>query len=300
MRYLLLFCFLVVISPVLSAQVRSNPFELTDRLPEAAPGTTAPRQYSPFDIRPGATTPGQATSFAPASAPDPATSGPIVIQSTDPNKGQGSLLAINLILLLGMAVLWVLYGKFYRTCLRSTTNSSMMKQIFSRRSGGELTALWIGYFFFNFVLGFYVYLFAINHDLSLGVNIWLSWGLYSLFVAGLVGLKQWVLWAYARLFPVRKEISYYAFMVMVFSILIGLFLVPVNLLASYVTEGWKIPVIYGALITIVLVYVFHLLRGAVVAKRYVFQRPVHILLYICAVEIAPLLLIYRYLSDTLV
>ncbi len=303
MRYLLLLFLLILSTPTLLAQDRSNPFELTERLPAAATRVSSKREYSPFDIRPAGPNAAPGASTAPASAantsPTAATSGPIVIQSTDPNKGQGSLLAINLILLLGMAVIWLLYGKFYRTCLRSTTNSSMMKQIFSRRSGGELTALWIGYFFFNFVLGFYVYLFAINHDISLGVGIWSSWALYALFVAGLVGLKQWVLWAYARLFPVRKEVSYYAFMVMVFSILTGLFLVPFNLLASYVTEEWTLPVIYGALGTIVIVYCFHLLRGAVVAKRYVFQRPVHILLYICAIEIAPLLLIYRYLSDTL-
>jgi hypothetical protein len=162
-----------------------------------------------------------------------------------------------------------------------------------------LAALWVGYLFFNFALGFYFYLFAVRHDISLNYNIWISWGLYTLLVAGMMGLKQWLLWVYARLFPVRKEVSYYAFMVMVFCILTGLFLVPVNLLVSYVTDAWKMPILYGAVAVLVVVYCFHLLRGVVVAKEYVFQRPVHILLYICAIEIAPLLLIYRYLSDTL-
>lgn len=222
-----------------------------------------------------------------------------MIQSADPNKGKGSLLAINLILLLGMAVVWVLYGDFYRQCMRSTVNSGLMKQIYSRRSGGELAALWVGYLFFNAVLGFYLYLFAARHDISLGYNIWANWGIFTLLVAGLMGLKQWLLWIYARLFPVRKEVSYYAFMVMVFSILTGLFLVPVNLLVSYITDAWKLTFLYGAVIVLIGVYGFHLLRGVVVAKEYVFQRPVHILLYICAIEIAPLLLIYRYLSDTL-
>ena len=288
----------MLLLPALTAQDRSNPFELTDRLPEVAASSRPQKEYSPFDIRPaGELSPGQ-PSPAPATAA-PQDAGPIVIQSTDPNKGRGSLLAINLILLLSMAVVWVLYGKFYRQCMRSTVNSSLMKQIFSRRSGGELAALWVGYLFFNFALGFYFYLFAVRHDISLNYNIWISWGLYTLLVAGMMGLKQWLLWVYARLFPVRKEVSYYAFMVMVFCILTGLFLVPVNLLVSYVTDAWKMPILYGAVAVLVVVYCFHLLRGVVVAKEYVFQRPVHILLYICAIEIAPLLLIYRYLSDTL-
>lgn len=299
MRYLLWLCSLALLSPVLIAQDRSNPFELTNRLPAAAQSASPQQQeYSPFDIRPAGNNNAGQPSTAPAAAPSKA-SGPIVIQTTDPNKGQGSLLAINLILLLSLAVIWVFYGKFYRLCMRSTVNSSLMKQIYSRRSGGELAALWVGYFFFNFVFGFYLYLFAIRHDISLGVNIWASWGLYTLLIAGLTGLKQWLLWVYARLFPVRKEVSYYAFMVMVFSILTGLFLVPINLLVSYVTDAWEIPFLYVALVVLIGVYGFHLLRGVMLAKQYVFQRPVHILLYICTIEIAPLLLIYRYLSDTL-
>ncbi|MEM6769938.1 MAG: DUF4271 domain-containing protein [Bacteroidota bacterium] len=305
MRYFILLCLLVMCFPVLHAQDRSNPFELTSRLPAAgarqpATSATTGQPYSPFDIRPAATSTASFPNLAPASAPNASrTPGPIVIQPTDPNKGQGSLLAINLILLLSLAIIWVLYGKFYRQCMRSTVNSSLMKQIFSRRSGGELGALWVGYLFFNIVLGFYLYLFAIRHDISFGLNIWLSWGVCTLFVAGLTGLKQWLLWIYARLFPVRKEVSYYAFMVMVFSILTGLFLVPVNLMVSYVDEAWKVPILYGAIAVLVIIYTFHLLRGGIVAKQYVFRRPVHIMLYICAIEVAPLLLIYRYLSDTL-
>jgi len=204
---------------------------------------------------------------------------------------------LPLILLVTLAVIWVLYGKLFRQCLRATSNSSVMKQLYTRRSGGELSALWVGYLFFNAALGFFLYLMAVRFDAALEQGIWRNWLLFTLIVAGLTGLKQWLLWCYARLFPVRKEVSYYAFIVMVFCILTGLFLVPVNLLVSYAPAGWQSTFLYGGAALLITVYVFHLLRGGLIAREYVFQRPVHIMLYICAVEIAPLLLIYRYLSD---
>ncbi len=86
---------------------------------------------------------------------------------------------------------------------------------------------------------------------------------------------------------------------MVFSILAGLILVPVNLLASYAPEAYRGFFLYAGLGSLTLLYGLHLLRGLFIANRYLGSRPVHILLYICTIEIAPLLLIYRYLRNTL-
>ncbi|MEL7159640.1 MAG: hypothetical protein AAFN92_02690, partial [Bacteroidota bacterium] len=207
---------LLVVSLVtsLAGQDRSNPFELTDRLSAVAvPTATAERpDYSPFDVRPA----GRTTYPAPAAAADSPIArsrgnGPIVIQSTDPDEGKGSILAIQLLLLIGLASLWVLYGDLLRQCLRGTVNDAVMTQLYTRRSGGQVSALWLCYCFFYLAAGFYVYLFAVRHDVSLNLGIWGSWVTYTLAIAGLVGLKHIILLLYGRLFPVRKEISRYAF-----------------------------------------------------------------------------------------
>lgn len=306
-RLLLLLLLFVAASP-LPAQDRSNPFEITTRLPQGGQKSAPGQPYSPFDVRPAgprtASPPsgvGGATYPAPAAAPaaNARGAGPLVIQSSDPDKGKTSLLAINLLLLLLLAVIWVLFGPLYRQCLYGTVNSGVMKQLYTRRSGGELSALWIGYGFFNFALGFFLYLLASRFDAALTQGIWQNWGLFTLFVAGFTGLKQWLLWVYARLFPVRKEVSYYAFIVMVFCLLTGLFLVPLNLLVCYAPNEWRAVFLYGALSGLAGLYLFHLLRGGLVARNFLVQRPVHIMLYIWAVEIAPLLLIYRYLTNSI-
>lgn len=259
---------------------------------------------NPFDLRPGETATAYPTSSAPAAAPQSGTDrtrrGPLVIQSTDPNEGKGSILTIHIILLLALAGLWLTFGDLLRQCLRSTLNDGLMNELYTRRSGGELGALWACYFFFFLTGGFYIYLLTTYFNVSTGMGIWGSWLSYSLVVAAALGLKNLVLVLYARLFPVQREVSRYVFAIMVFSILAGLFIAPINLLVSYAPEGWRDSFIYGGLAIFCVIYFLHLFRGVFIANRLLASRPVHILLYLCAIEIAPLLLIYRYLSDTLV
>jgi hypothetical protein len=311
LRYSLTLLVVFLFSFVAVAQTGDNPFELKERLPAtAAPENTAAATVptgNPFDLSRG-TASALNPSNAPAAAPERNATGnlrsgqttsPLVIQSTDPNKGRGSLLAIHVMLLLLLSGLWLLFGDLLRQCLRSTVNEGLMNQLYTRRSGGELGALWACYIFFFFSAGFFVYLLATRFDLSLGLGIWGSWLTYSLVVAAAVGIKNLVLLFYARLFPVRREVNRYAFAIMVFSILVGLFIAPINLLISYAPAGWRMTFIFGGLALIAGVYLLHLFRGIFIASRLATSRPVHILLYICAIEVAPLLLIYRYLSNML-
>ena len=309
LRYLQTLLVILSLSFALSAQTAANPFELTERLPAsvATEAAVVVPTGNPFDLRPGTGIALQPPS-APAAAPKKNgpestrrgnTTVPLVIQSTDPDKGKGSILAIHIILLLLLSGLWLLFGDLLRQCLRGTVNDGLMNQLYTRRSGGELGALWACYVYFFFSAGFFMYLLAMRFNISLGMGIWGSWLTYSLVVAAAVGIKNLVLLFYARLFPVRREVSRYAFALMVFAILAGLFIAPINLLISYAPAGWRTTFIYGGLALIVSAYLLHLFRGIFIANRLATSRPVHILLYICAIEIAPLLLIYRYLSDML-
>ncbi|OAV43494.1 DUF4271 domain-containing protein [Lewinella sp. 4G2] len=287
----------------LGAQDRSNPFEITARLPQSTRvGDTTVAQgppLTPFDIRRGPGTVNPSNS-APAAAQNLPRSGPLVIQTADPNKGKGAIVAIQLILLVGLASLWVLFGGLLRQCIRGTVNESLMNQLYTRRSGGEETALWICYSFYFLVIGFFLHLLTAHYSVGLGRNVWLSWLTYSLVAAAAVNLKQWVVWVVGRLFPVRKETSRYAFVLMVFSILAGIVFVPINLGVSYAPENLRVTFLYAGVAVAALLYFLHLTRGFFIIGPVAATRPVHLLLYICAIEIAPLLLFYRYLNSSLI
>ena len=300
-------------------QDRSNPFEITSRLPADTSSVGQPVNdttgYSPFDIRPS----GQRPATAPPSAntaPAPPCcetvtvapnaerprsaerrSGPLIIPPNDRGSGRGAVLAIHLILLIALASLWVLFGNLLAQVLRGTLNDNLLNQIYARRSGGEETTLWICHLFFFLTAGFYVHLFAAHYAVAIHPDVWLSWLTCSAGVAGLVALKRLVVYMIGGLFPIRKDTSKYAFVLLVFSVLIGIVFVPINLAVSYAPEAVRVAFLYGGLAVVALLYGLHLVRGLLVAGPLATSRPLHLILYICAVEIAPLLLFYRYFSS---
>jgi len=317
LRYLICSFSLLLLTASLFAQGARNPFELTARLPvqssvdQADSLPQARVSDNPFDLRPKSTASSTSTAPAPLrpNAPSEATpengvrndqrNGPLVIQTTDPDKGKGVLLVIHLSLLIILAGLWLLFGGLLRQCLSATVNEGIMNQLYTRRSGGELGALWACYIYFFLAAGFYIYLLTTNFDIGLSYGIWGSWLTYVLVVAALLGVKKMILVLFSFLFPVRKEVSRYVFALMVFAILGGLFIAPINLLISYAPGEWRTTFLYAGVMGLMTIYALHLIRGMFMANRLFFSRPVHFLLYICTVELAPLLLIYYYVSGLL-
>ena len=266
-------------------QGQQNPFELTDRLPADERAAVAADTGAAI-----APVPPVRLQMATEKAAAPAVTG---------GNSSSGIIFIHLLLLLGLASLWVLFRNLLLQCLAATFNDSVMTQLYRRRSGGQVSALWMCYLFFLLSAGFFLLLAGAFSGLDLGLGLWGGWLTCTLIVASAIGIKFFVLGLLGRIYPLRKELSQYAFALMVFSILTGLLLVPVNLLISYAPEPLRPYFLYGGAGLLVVVYLLHLLRGLFIANQYVGRRPLHFLLYLCTIEIAPVLLVYRYLSSTL-
>jgi len=298
LRYLILLIAFLLLTTPLVAQAKGNPFELTERLPKTALTAQSPQEATgnPFDL---VLTQPNNTGSSLSSKARTNQQGPLVIQSIDPNKGKGTILGIQIGLLLTLAGLWLLFGNLLRQCFRGTINEALMNQLYSRRSGGELGALWACYLFSFLSIGFFLHLLTTHFNVGIGLSVIASWLTYALVIAAILGLKQFVLGIYARLFPVRKDIGRYIFTVMVFTIITGVIIAPINLLVTYAPESWRSLFFKVGLLSLTLLYVVHLLRGLLNSTRLALSRPVHFLLYICAIEIIPMLMLYRFVSDTI-
>lgn len=284
---------LLVSSAVLTGQSGGNPFDLTDRLPAGAQPVAEPAAgdsaANPFDLAPAAEPAEEIILTVPADEGGSADAGP-----------HRAVIFIHLLLVLLVTSIWVLFRNLLQLCVRAILNDNIMTQLYRRRSGGQISALWLCYLFFLLSAGFFLYLVATDYGLQLPVTgVWSSWLTYTLLVMGAVGLKLVLLTLIGRIYPLRKELSRYTFVLMVFSILVGVLLVPVNLLISYAPEGFRHFFLLAGVAVLAVVYLLHLVRGLFIANQYVGSRPLHFLLYICTIEIAPLLLVYRYLSDAL-
>lgn len=281
---------LVLLATALTAQRNDNPFELTDRLPaEAEEYSPTDTPDNPFELRPDA-----------ADEPEVVTVAPTAPEDGETSRRERSIIFVHLLLVLLVTSLYVLFRDLLGQCMRAILNDNVMTQLYRRRSGGQISALWMCYLFFLLSAGFFLYLVSIEYGLTLPVTgVWSSWLTFTLLVMGAVGFKLVLLTLVGRIYPLRKELSRYTFVLMVFSILVGVLLVPVNLLISYAPEDYRPLFLLGSLVVLAIVYLLHLVRGLFIANYYVGSRPLHFLLYICTIEVAPLLLVYRFLRNSL-
>lgn len=115
-------------------------------------------------------------------------------------------------------------------------------------------------------------------------------------IAGFYVVKHLLLSIVRFVFPVEKEVSRYSFTVMVFNIITGIFLAPMILFTAYSSEGISDAVIKLTLALLLGIILFRGLRGLFIANRFFAWHKFHFFLYLCAVELAPLLVTFKLLN----
>ncbi|MBK8109486.1 MAG: DUF4271 domain-containing protein [Saprospiraceae bacterium] len=115
-------------------------------------------------------------------------------------------------------------------------------------------------------------------------------------VCGIYLFRHAFMWLLGALFPVSKESSLYSYIILVFNILLGLLIVPVNLMLAYGPEAMYSLVLYMGIGAIVLFYVMRTLRGLSISIFLIGQGIVPFFIYLCTAEIAPVLVMIRAIS----
>lgn len=115
----------------------------------------------------------------------------------------------------------------------------------------------------------------------------------------LLGLRHLLLTFIGFVFPVKKEMDRYQFLMVVTGISMGLFIAPVNIFFPYLNEEWKQIFILVTFIFIGFILLYHYLRGLTLGVRFIGSHQFHFLLYICTVEIAPVLILVKLIINSL-
>lgn len=115
----------------------------------------------------------------------------------------------------------------------------------------------------------------------------------------LLGLKHLFLTFIGFIFPIKKEMDRYQFLMVVTGISMGLFVSPMNIFLPYLNEEWKQISILGTLVFLGLVLLYHFLRGLTLGVRFIGSHQFHFLLYLCIVEIAPVLILVKLIINSL-
>ncbi len=270
-----------------------NPFEIVPRLdmPESqeqaieSPDSIAKETGNPFDIihDPGiAKRKRKKTILPPAGTP------------VSPQSDSSLFRFILVVFILSMVA-------FLLTILRSIAvksfsafvNNNTLNQLYRDQEGRGISPFLLLYVMFLMNLGIFLYfcldvygIRPLNHQL----------GLFALCLAASFGLflgKHLLLSLVSFIFPVKKEISRYHFLIIIYGIVIGFLLVPFNLFLAFGPESALRNVIFFLLLALGLVYVYRYFRAMAIASKFLVFHKFHFLLYICTIEITPVIIILK-------
>jgi hypothetical protein len=272
-------------SPVDSATLGGNPFDLQPRLAPTAPDRPLNESASPANPFELSTRPAEQVA-----APSPATNVPV---TTPKEENQSWLLPALIGLLALTATLYLFFRALYRKAYRAMFNDNLLSQLYRERSGGNLGGFILTYLLFLLSAALFINLLAIKTGYASITFpnyqfMWLLGIISTVFVA-----KHLALALIGYIFPIGKEASRYSFTIMIYAIVLGPLLALACLALAYAEPQLQPVLLYAVAGLVVVAYLIRSLRGLFIANRFLVGHGFHFLLYLCAIEIIPLLWIYK-------
>jgi len=126
-----------------------------------------------------------------------------------------------------------------------------------------------------------------------------TFGALCLFILGLGGvyfLKHIQLKILSFILPFRQEIEAYNFILANTNKALGFIIVPLLFLIAYTPSSGQTMTLYFSLILLSLIYIYRALKGLATAGSIMSFHKFHFFVYLCAVEIAPIVILLKILS----
>ncbi|MFW6225016.1 MAG: DUF4271 domain-containing protein [Bacteroidota bacterium] len=220
------------------------------------------------------------------------------IEKKETTYGSDWILGVLIISLVIFITTRLFYNKYIKNIRKSTYNFNIAERTF-RETNIIAKRAW---FFLNLVfilnMGLFAYELCIFSDVNLR-DIWhpVYWMLlFSLCIFIIYFTKYIACHITGFLFNRQKLFSEYLFNIFLYNKNTGIFLFPVIIAIPYVPEHIKRVLIIIGLVIIVWFLFWRLIRSLqlVINKKVSFF---YLILYLCILEILPLLVLYRYFND---
>ncbi len=193
-------------------------------------------------------------------------------------------------------LLLTVYRSYFNKVYQTFLSSNLLKTIYQKVSNSNNYSVFIllySIFFFNLAL--FVYLVCINFGISIAPTGY-TFFIILLSIILFFTIRHVVLNFLGNIFPLKENIGLYSFLIINFNIGIGVVLLPLNLFIAYVSPEIARLIIYATFGILVLFIMYKSIRGLDIAKKVISYHKLHFFLYLCAIEIAPILILIKYLS----
>ncbi len=174
--------------------------------------------------------------------------------------------------------------------LRSVFNINMMK--LTKRDEASNNSFLLALMYIVFLINFSVFIYLLQkyYTSQEGIKIWVF---CFLAILGIYLIRHLAMWLLGQIFPVEKESSLYSYIILVFNIMFGISIIPLNLMLKYGPESLIKPLFIAGLALFAIYYLIRNLRGLSISIYLIGQGIVSFFIYLCVFEIAPILVIVR-------
>ncbi len=206
------------------------------------------------------------------------------------------LLIIFLTLTIFLALIVVSDRTIMNKLYRSLINDNFLNNFLREQRGETALQLFFLYVFFVVNLGLFAYFFM-NGVLQVEaeVKLWQTIGIVAAIYTG-----RYLFMQYLKIFVrAGRELNQYYFTIVVFNIFFGLVVFPLNAFAAFAPVTVALSAIYLGLFLFVIIYLLRQLRGLFIGSKYLFGSQFHFFIYLCTVEIAPLLILGKFFVSIL-
>jgi len=97
------------------------------------------------------------------------------------------------------------------------------------------------------------------------------------------------------LFKIERTTSLYSFVIMIYNLLFGIILIPLNFLLAFGPTGFIGILVYIAISLGVIIVLMRTIRALFISMEFVGDRFFQLILYLCAFEIAPMWILVKFL-----
>ncbi len=210
-----------------------------------------------------------------------------------PNIWMGGIVLILAVL---MAILNTAHGTDLQRTMRSFTNQNILNFNFRSQKGRLSTMYILAYILYAISVGAFLYLLGWYFGVPALTGSIYSALICMAFVAVLIFARHTFLRIIGWIMPFDKELSMYNYMIAVFNQVLGITLLPFIIVAAFAPDPLKKIALFGGLAVILLVYIYRSIRGFMISGKFLSAHKFHFFLYLCAVEIAPVLILVKVLS----
>ncbi len=278
-------CITLLVGQMLFAQGTNNPFEIEHRL--SVSNTSAAKEISknPFELV------RQPSKKSNRRAEKVINMRPI----SDAPKPQ-HLLAIALIAIVPVTFLFTLFRNYFNQAYQNVISGNTLVQSLREYTSTAVipTNLWYLAALLN--IGIFLALALRIKALSITQNLLHDVLICIGIVGALIFIKHLVLQIIHFVFPIGRTVRQYNYLIILFGIVLGVALLPVNIALLYTPEELTYSVLWVGLGLIIVSYTVRGFRGLVIGNTLLTSYGFHFLLYICTVEIAPILILIKFAS----